>query len=301
VLARLLWLALGLLTAAALGAAWWAGSRWGWAGWAIAAGAAGLFLAFHAVTVLATFAVSSRYRAPPPAGFRIGPLAAIRCLLHEMLCHTGAYVLLQPFPGFALPREPRGAAGSRPALILVHGYACNAAVWAWLARRLAARFEVFTVTLEPVFAHIEEYVAPLARKVDEVAGRGGRVALVAHSMGGLVCRAYLRRHGGGKVARLVTLGAPHHGSALAPIGYGGDAEDMRPMAEWLRALAAAGETVPTTSIYTWHDNYVVPQTSSVLAGAKNVPLAGIGHLSLLFSRRVAALVEAELARPNEPA
>jgi hypothetical protein len=39
---------------------------------------------------------------------------------------------------------------------------------------------------------------------------------------------------------------------------------------------------------------VAPQDSSVLAGAKNVPLRGIGHLSLLFSKRVAALVDAEL-------
>jgi hypothetical protein len=55
-----------------------------------------------------------------------------------------------------------------------------------------------------------------------------------------------------------------------------------------------GLPVPMTSIYSCHDNFVAPQDSSVLAGAKNVPLTGIGHLSLLFSERVAALVDAEL-------
>jgi pimeloyl-ACP methyl ester carboxylesterase len=263
--------------------------------------AVGLFLAVPAIMIVATFAVAYPYRERPPPEFRLGPLAAIRCLLHEVFSYTAVYVFLQPWPRLALPREPGASPADRPTIVLVHGYACNAGVWAWLARRWAARgYAVHTATLEPVFAHIEDYVAPLARRIDEVAGAGGRVALVTHSMGGLVARAYLRRHGGAKVVRLVTLGAPHHGSALAPIGYGGDAEDMRPMAEWLRGLAAAGQPAPAApivSIFTWHDNFVVPQTSSVLAGAKNVPLGGIGHLSLLFSPRVAALVEAELAAP----
>ncbi len=295
--ARLLRVLLAALAASAFGAAWWLGSRAGFGGWGIALTAVTLFLAVPAIMVMVTFAIAGRYHVRPPPELRIGPVAALRCLLQEIASYTAAYVFLQPVPRLALPREPAAPAGDRPALILVHGYACNAAVWAWLARRWSARYAVYTVTLEPVFAHIDDYVAPLAGKVDAVAGLTGRVALVGHSMGGLVCRAYLQRHGGAKIARLVTLGTPHHGSALAPIGYGGDAADMRPMAGWLRGLASAGQgepPVPITSIYTWHDNFVAPQTSGILAGAKNVPRAGIGHLSLLYSPRVARLVEAEL-------
>jgi triacylglycerol lipase len=175
---------------------------------------------------------------------------------------------------------------------------CNAGVWTWLARYLIARgHPVRTVTLEPLFAQIENYATPLARRVDELAAAGAPVILVGHSMGGLVCRAYARRFGGAKLVKIVTLGAPHDGSALAPIGHGADAQDMRPMAAWLRGLAASeahGLAAPVVSIYSCHDNFVAPQDSSVLAGAKNVPLAGLGHLSLLLSRRVAALVDAEL-------
>lgn len=297
-LARALRVVLAVLAVGALAVAWWLGSRLGFGAIAIVLVAAALFLAVPAVMILLTYAIAQRHRTDPPAEFRIGPLAAIRCVLHEIFSYTAVYVFLQPFPRFALPSAPERAAGDRPAVILVHGYACNAAVWAWLARRLSARgYAVFTATLEPVFAHIDDYVAPLARTVTAAVGDTGRVALVAHSMGGLVCRAYLRRFGGARVGRLVTLGAPHHGSALAPIGYGADAADMRPMAEWLRGLAESAQRAPAspiTSIYSWHDNFVAPQTSSVLAGAKNVPLGGLGHLSLLFSRRVAALVEAEL-------
>lgn len=40
---------------------------------------------------------------------------------------------------------------------------------------------------------------------------GSKVDLVAHSMGGLVARAYLKKHGTGQVDRLVALGTPHKG------------------------------------------------------------------------------------------
>ena len=274
------------------------GLRWGLGWGAIIPIAAALFFAVPAAMILVTFAIAWRHRTVPPPPLRIGPLAAIRCVLHEIFSYTAVYVFLQPFPRLVLPAEPPSAAAAVPWSSWSTGTCATRGVWAWLARYLIARgHAVHTVTLEPLFAQIEDYVAPLARKVGEVAGESGRVILVGHSMGGLVCRAYARRFGGARIARIITLGTPHHGSALAPIGHGADAQDMRPMAEWLRGLAASeqgGSAAPITSIYSCHDNFVAPQDSSVLAGAKNVPLPGIGHLSLLFSERVAALVDAEL-------
>ena len=67
--------------------------------------------------------------------------------------------------------------------------------------------------------------------------------IVAHSMGGLVARAYLRRHGGAQVARVITLGTPHHGTALANLAPGSNARQMsRPGGQpnaWLAQLAAS--------------------------------------------------------------
>ena len=297
-LAQVLRVVLVVLALGSLAAAWWLGTRWdlGWG--AVVLIAAALFFAVPAAMILATFAIAWRHRTVPPPALRIGPVAAIYCVLHEIFSYTAVYVFLQPFPRLVLPAERIAATNDRPAVILVHGYMCNAGVWAWLGRYLAARgHAVHTVTLEPLFAHIEAYVTPLARRADEIAGESGRVVLVGHSMGGLVCRAYARRLGGARIARIITLGAPHHGSALAQIGHGADAQDMWPMAAWLRDLAAAeqgGPAAPITSIYSCHDNFVAPQDSSVLAGAKNVPLPGLGHLGLLFSKRVAALLDGEL-------
>lgn len=297
-LARLLRGILAVLAAGALALAWVLGTEWGFGLAGIGFAAAAVFFAVPAAMILATFAIAWRRRALPPPGRRIGPLAAARCVVHEIASYTAVYVFFQPFPRWTLPRAPVARTGGGPAVLLVHGYLCNAGAWAWLARHLMARgHAVHTVTLEPLFAPIEDYVEPLARRVDEIAADGARVVLIGHSMGGLVCRAYARRFGGARLARIVTLGAPHHGSALAPLGYGANAQDMRPSAAWLRGLAASeaqGLPAPVVSIYSRHDNFVAPQDSSVLAGAQNVPLAGIGHLSLLVSRRVAAAVDAAL-------
>jgi triacylglycerol esterase/lipase EstA (alpha/beta hydrolase family) len=46
--------------------------------------------------------------------------------------------------------------------------------------------------------------------------RGGRISLIAHSMGGLVARFYLQQLGGARrVDQLITLATPHHGSHAA--------------------------------------------------------------------------------------
>jgi pimeloyl-ACP methyl ester carboxylesterase len=56
-------------------------------------------------------------------------------------------------------------------------------------------------------------VADLKAAIDDaVAQSGGEpVDLIAHSHGGLVARAYLDKHGGANVAKLLTLGVPHTG------------------------------------------------------------------------------------------
>jgi hypothetical protein len=65
---------------------------------------------------------------------------------------------------------------------------------------------------------------------------------------------------------------------------------------WLKALAEA-ETPATrarmVSIFSWHDSIAGPPCTAWLEGARHVPLAGIGHVSLLRDpRAVTAVVEA---------
>jgi triacylglycerol esterase/lipase EstA (alpha/beta hydrolase family) len=118
-------------------------------------------------------------------------------------------------------------------------------------------------------------------------------------MGGLVGRAYLRRHGPAKVSMLMTLGTPHHGSVHAWLFPGTSLAQLRPGNAWLTELnraegAPAGTRV--VSLWSWHDSMVAPQTSARLDGAENIALPGIGHNALVRNRRVFGHVAEELAR-----
>ncbi|HET7366176.1 MAG TPA: lipase, partial [Burkholderiales bacterium] len=113
-------------------------------------------------------------------------------------------------------------------------------------------------------------------------------------------RAWSARLGGtSRAAALVTIGTPHHGSKLAR-GLRGQAwaPELRHGSRWLEALQAqeAGSArVPITSIYSWHDEFLVPQDSPCVTGARNIALERLGHLALLGSPQVHALLAAEIA------
>jgi hypothetical protein len=47
-------------------------------------------------------------------------------------------------------------------------------------------------------------------------------------------------------------------------------------------------------VFSHQDNIVSPQDSAVLAGAKIVPLSGMGHISMPFSRRIREIALQEI-------
>ena len=86
---------------------------------------------------------------------------------------------------------------------------------------------------------------------------------------------------------MITIASPHAGTELARIGIGRNAREMEPDSLWLKDLATENVPVPTISIRTPHDNYVMPQDNQRLPGAIDVEMDGIGHLSVLYARRTA--------------
>src|SRR2546430_1122859 len=82
-------------------------------------------------------------------------------------------------------------------------------------------------------------------------------AIVSHSMGGLVALAYCRKYGAEKVRRLISLGAPYHGSMHAWFFPGLCLEQLRPGNRWLDDLHRAPFAwPPISSIWSWHDSMV---------------------------------------------
>jgi triacylglycerol esterase/lipase EstA (alpha/beta hydrolase family) len=303
--ARRLRLFLGLEIAVYLGLGAWLVNARGWSGCEAIALAVACAIVLRLALGLTVYAFAWRWRSATPQAFRLGPLAMTGHVLGELAALAAVFTVLQPFDRLWMgARRPPVGSGARLPVLLVHGYVCNRAVWRPLAETLRRRGECVTApSFEPVYGSIDLWVPQLAARIDELLAATGReqVVLVAHSLGGLAVRACLRTHGGGKVARVITLGAPHHGSMHAHLGAGQNAREMEPGSAWLAALAAAetgGVAAPLLSIYSHHDDFVTPQSGAAHPHARNVPLAGVGHVAMLFSGRVRGLVLREIDAAN---
>jgi triacylglycerol lipase len=243
--------------------------------------------------VALTYVLAWVHRSPAP---RLGCWRAVLMVLAEYAAFIANFVFISPFERWWMGNDRLRSDDGRPPLLLIHGYGCSRAAWWWQRRHLeAAGWRVATINLEPLYASIENYLEPLARRIDEVLEESGaqRLILVGHSMGGLVARAYLRRHGTSQVVLLVTLGTPHGGSELAKFGIGENACQMRPGSAWLAALGGEAPPVETLTVYSPHDNFVLPQANLEWPGARRQTIAGLGHLAMLYSPRVTrALLDA---------
>lgn len=134
-----------------------------------------------------------------------------------------------------------------------------------------------------------------------------KVIIVGHSMGGVVARHYaLYRAGSEKLAKIVAVGSPHHGTILASgvrleiIGsFCSCIRQMAPYSNFLTEMNEIEEndgTTPVTNIFTYDDQVVVPQESSILEvqHAKTIACGGMGHLSMPFSQSINMLILQEL-------
>ena len=247
------------------------------------------------IIVALIYALAWRHHSPAP---RLSWRQAAAMALGEYAAFIANFVFIAPFERCWMGDDRLSRGNGRPPLLLVHGYGCSRAAWWYQRRRLeAAGWSVATLSLEPLYTSIENYVEALARRVDEVLEKTDepRLILIGHSMGGLVARAYLRRHGAGRVARLVTLGTPHGGSWLARLGCGANARQMRPGSRWLAALAGETPPVDTLVVFSRHDNYVLPQANLEWPGVPQRTVDGLGHLSMLYSPRVSGVLLDALA------
>ena len=272
----------------------------GAAAWWFVAGAPVAYFAPVLLLVTVWFAMAWIWRTPRPPDAQLDLGASVRLFVGEVFAVAASWPLMAMHR--LLMRDPAPAATPEP-IVLVHGVLVNDGVWFALQRFLGRRgvAAVYTTNYGPPLADIERFEEQLAKKIEAVCAATGAacVTLVCHSMGGLVARAYLRRFGGERLARIITIGTPHHGSMLAWTFSGRCLEQMRPGNAWLAELnrdEAAAAPVPITSIWSRHDSMVAPQASCELACATNIALVGIAHNALLADRKVMGLVAQEIGK-----
>ena len=294
-------LALELAAYAALGAWLHVTRDWPVAALVPLAIAAALAARFGLVCLSSTLAWFNRSPRPPES--RIGLAGVPRYLLGEYRALLADNLFYLPWK-FALRPDPPVQPSAGVPIVLVHGYFSNRGYFRYLARGLEAqgRGPVFAPNFPVVLSSIEEFAAKLHREIERIATGCAqeRVILICHSMGGLAAREYLRSHGNRRLARLITIASPHHGTALAAIGLGANARQMCRGCEFLAGLEAfealGTARVNTVSIYSLHDNLVAPQETSRLTWASNVALFGMGHLQIIDAPATFAVLREELAR-----
>jgi predicted alpha/beta hydrolase family esterase len=264
--------------------------------WLVLPALAALLLAVHGVPLAIEFftgAIIDRRMGP-----RLSPVLALRLWWRETWVSATLFGWFMPFRSrFPEPHIVRDPA--RPAVLLIHGFACNRAVWKPLldSGRLAA-YNVATVNLEPVFGAIDHYGDVIRRAIEALRARSGaaRITLVCHSMGGLAARVYVRDAGLAAVDRVITVATPHAGTVFATFGHGHNAWQMRVRSEFLAQLQAA--TTPVAEhfvcIASRDDNLIVPRASLWLPGASHVAVERVGHLAMLSDDKVLDLIAQEL-------
>jgi len=264
------------------------------------------------------FAVSYFAGSPTPKEFRIDPVQTVALFVREWWAYCRLYAWYHPFANWILrdegklgwepPGAPTIAAPPNPYPVLfIHGFFCNRGYWTATLRDLHARGlrRLYTISVDPTLGDIDRFAAQTRDKVEAICAATGspRVVLVGQSMGGLTARAYAAKLDDKKrVATIVSLGTPHNGTAHAYLAVGKNASQMRLGNAWLADLATRESEQarpPITSIFSYHDNIVAPQTSSILVGQPSIPLAGIGHLEMTFSEQMHSLVYNEILKTRE--
>lgn len=261
------------------------------ADWAYAvAGAIGGVLGLRAGLNAITWMFGMAFASPAP---RLGGGRTARLMFGEYGAYLFNFILLLPFERLWMAADRLRP--EQPVVVLVHGYGVSRGVWCAMRRRLEAEgFSVATLSLVPPYTSIGKLVPQLNQRIEDVCQATGRkqITLVGHSMGGLVCRSYLARHGSNRVRKLITLASPHAGTELARIGFGQNAREMEPGSLWLNDMASEKLKVPAIAFRNAYDNYVMPQENQRLPGARDIELPPVGHVAMLFDKRVAGLLAA---------
>ncbi len=223
-------------------------------------------------------------------------MQALRYTLAVVLVATGL-LLPAPIPmGWEIEAKSGPESGLPVPVLVVPGWADYAGgveplrerllESGWPANRVAALS--FSDPVGGNIVHAGEIAEAVAALL-ELSGEG-RVDIVAHSMGGLALRHYLAfGDGSDRVRRVVFLGTPHRGTVAAILSWGDGGREMVPGSEFLTALNAQGplpEGIEGLAIRTPIDSRVIPGSSAMLPGIRNIEVCCPTHNELLDSERV---------------
>lgn len=193
--------------------------------------------------------------------------------------------------------------GSGTPIIMLPGYTENAGAMWWFARKLAKRgFRPVLVDFPSTFHRLESNVAWLGARIAQLRESTGhdKIAIVAHSMGGVIARAHMLSHADHGVLTLIAIASPFRGTHIARLGaafrLGHSTVDMCPGSSFAcRFPPHAMASAPIHTIVGCQENIVSPVWSCVLPGCDTYVLSlPVGHDAPLHLEESYARMEAWL-------
>lgn len=213
-------------------------------------------------------------------------LERVRGTVYETWCQTRVVHADMRRRVLGSPRVPPLSSGTP--VLLLPGYLESTGAMASLGRWL--RREGFRVVLDEfpsTFRPIADNAAYVRERVQALRAETGaeRVAIVAHSMGGVVARSMIHSHPEDHgVAVLVCLGSPHQGVTFRVGAPGRSARDMVATSPLMRELAERPPSgVPVHTVVGMGEQIVSPPWATVTGEGEVRVLAGsLGHFGPLF-------------------
>ncbi len=205
-----------------------------------------------------------------------------------------------------LPNGTQAADYSKDPVLMVHGYFLgDFLTWVSIKGKLIDDGWPEEYLFEVDFANIvgcnPEHGMEISAKVQEILAATGRqkVDLLAHSMGAIDCRFYIKFLCGYKyVNDVVMIAGANRGTTVACIepiscgadsmcvGFGdGDWKDNPFLLNLNSCDMTPGDDIKYTSIWSGWDEIIIPAKNSEIEGALNIKMGawGVGHAGILLN------------------
>ena len=158
----------------------------------------------------------------------------------------------------------------------------------------------FGCTVQELASDLKKFIERICREQ-----KASRVAIIGHSLGGLVARFLICRKGGGRLVHtVVTLGAPHRGSTLAkaasftPLRWLSPClTQVAPESQLLQELSA--NSIPSevycACLFSHRDYYCPPTCAQINISRKidniaNADVGDFGHVEYVIDKDVYRII-----------
>lgn len=242
-------------------------------------------------SAIGNVALHWRRARPRHSGARkLPPLLPARGLIDEaaatLLAWLGPIAALLPAPAARTARDTADLAVLRDRRLPANAH--------WLLVRRLRRAGWRVTSGLPTGAPVDTgAVAHLGRRITARVGGDRPITLIAIGSSGLLARKLAA--GDARFTRVVTVATPHQGS-FAPV----QPRACRPQSLYLETVANT-DTRPrpydAVAIYSDADAWLEPTAAAYCPGAFNLEVHGVGHVAMLFSRRVFTYIEENIASP----